>query len=269
MPGVPPVDLPEVDVKGRQEVLEHSADSGLGDLETVASTVIGRSQEPSFGNSLAFSNDRQCASGTDRLERLSSDSGAESSTTPDVQGHVCFTVRAQSSDHTCAAEPSEHCAGDVALSAVPDSQKSAQGQDSSSVEVSAQGDCACHTSQEVCEASEHTGHSARLAPSPDASKKHRESAHHTLTSHHVQHRRKSEGCHRAEPHSTSDGQSPRRRHSSLSHSQGNEDGEKIDLDRESKKDNAHCSHTDTIEEMRQTWALRRRLSIASKMAGRL
>ena len=274
VPVVPPVDLPEVNVKGRQEVLEHSADSGLGDSEVVSSAAVSgkgdRNQESSFGSSLAFSKDQQCVSGSEKLERLSSDSGAESSTTPDIQGHICLSVAPPSSDHAPAAAPSEHrSSGDGVSSSVPDSQESVVGKDSSSVEASSQGDCAsCNTNQEVCEASEHTGHSAKQPQSPEASKRCRESTHHTSASHNARHRQGSEGCRNSEVHSNGDGQSPHKHQSSFSHSQGNEDGEKIDLDRESKKDNAHCSHTDTIEEMRQTWALRRRLSVASKMAGR-
>lgn len=265
-PAVPPADLPEVSVKGRQELLEHCADSGLGDFETVTSAVS--SQESSVGSSSTVSMGKDYVSNTDRLERLSSsDSGVESNTTADIQGRVCLTLPLQSSGLSRAAVPSKHCAGDGVSSSVPVSEDGVHGKDSSCIEGSSQGDCVCSVSQQALGACKHTGHTAKQAQSPEVSRKHRESTHHT--SHPSRCRRISEGCHVAEPHSTGDCSSPRRRRSSVSHSHCNEDGEKIDLDRESKKDNAHCSHTDTIEELRHTWVVSRRHSIASKVTGRL
>lgn len=60
-----------------------------------------------------------------------------------------------------------------------------------------------------------------------------------------------------------------KRHDVRTHSINSDGNEKMDLNREMRKDNAHCSHNDTIDEMRRMWVPRRHLSLAARLGGKL
>ncbi|KAK7113350.1 NAD-dependent protein deacetylase sirtuin-1-like [Littorina saxatilis] len=246
-----------------EDPVDHNADSGLGVFGGGSSKGAGHVTHPS---SHAGGTEFLGLSNTDRLEWLSSsDSGAESATTPDIHGHIDLAVGA----HTQCGDRSKA----VSSQESGDSHVSSSGPVSHHCvrcsQASAQGECDCGREKLTCQVpltadtSSHT-QSVKLSTASEETTHHPSSS--SSLSHHSRQRSSSESRHSTEPHSTRNGHSPRKRNNSHSHSQGHGEKEKIDIEKESKQDNSHCSHTDTIEQIRQMWVPRRRMSVASRMA---
>nr|KAG5713600.1 hypothetical protein BaRGS_024648 [Batillaria attramentaria] len=240
-PSCHPVDLGKgsESVEGGQKlqvvVTEHNADSGLGDVEAVSSTVSLHCP----GNKGLSRPSSDSVSSDDRFERLnSSDSGVEPST-PGVIGH-------RETAQTEAGSACTSCGDD----STPSGSKS-NSEHGPNVSSSAGSSQVVPSSVNPCPAdSQHTPGPCTHSEVPQDCKQCG-----SKTSSHHNH-------HSAQPDSTSEVHSPRKR----MHSHMSDGGDKkMDLDRESQKDNAHCSHTDTIDEMRRMWVPRRRLSMASRV----
>ena len=227
-------------VKEREELVEHSADSGLGDWEAASASHNEdreRQQVSCSGSHTPNSSNRVLW--CDRLERLSSsDSGAESSITAELHGQPVTTTAT-----------SEQCAdsGDVPQSLSKETVK----HNSACIEVSAQGERTCKKGRQKSDGSPHQCQVEKSSQLVGAETK-------ALSSHLKKCKRKPEMCSSSDPQSTSDGEPPCKRHRL---SQSSEDG---DLDVESEKDD-HCSHTDTFEEMRHKWVPRKTRSIACRL----
>ncbi|XP_076445530.1 uncharacterized protein LOC143283233 isoform X2 [Babylonia areolata] len=247
----------EAAVQGkREDVVEHNADSGMGDLET--GTRAPSAEGPalcsgSTSEGSGSSNGRSFRS-SERLERLSSsDSGAESSTAVDTQGLVSLqpSVVALSKPHS----------EDVFSSSTPH-QNNLCGLGSSCMEVSTQGICACdtrpesRTSQHTCPA-ERQSHCAEGDPSLTLHPSQKEAE---AASGHNRQSAKTTGWH--ESLSTCQGPIERNVHPHSGCSAGC-GGEKEDGEKEMNKVDSCFSSIDRLE-MQRIWEKRKRQSIAHR-----
>lgn len=218
------------DRKLRGDLLEHNADSGLGDVETVSSTEVLRSY-----NSKGFSRSGSSSvSSDDRYERLSSsDSGVEPSTCIVPSQREPSLTDVSSACTSCGEGSTPHDSDRINVQGVSNGAGCSE---------------AMSSGLSVDEAANRRTESGTCS---NKDSRHCESE-----------RAKHPAHHHSEPDSTSEGHTPRKR----THSHMSDGGEtKMNLDRESQKDNAHCSHTDTIEEMRRMWIPRRRLSMSTRI----
>lgn len=246
------------------DVIEHNTDSGLGDVEPVSSSDSKNIHDRCscmHGSSVASSGRRQrwspCNSEVDMnplpgLESISNPADKSVST-------FCSTYSSTSKQSVASHQKasSEHTQGGTALPLDPDQMsvvKRAGETDCKTIPCGEQvAECSSVGSNKVPHEVEHvcstTEFSCIKAKNTDSYLPHASVP--------------SSGPN--QPDSTV---KESHTHKHRLHCSGSEMEGKVDFDREMRKDNAHCSHNDTMEDIRRMWVPKRRLSKATKISGK-